>query len=59
MRAAAGIGADQDPAPQQARQLRQPQAGSLNVVGGGVRDRVAGPGTRVGGSPFPSAPWST
>jgi mannose-6-phosphate isomerase-like protein (cupin superfamily) len=41
--AAAGIGADQHPAPQPAGQLGQGQPGGLDVVAGGVRPGVAGP----------------
>ena len=43
MRAAAGVGADQHRAPQVAGQLRDREPGRLDVVGGGVGARVAGP----------------
>lgn len=43
MRAAAGVGADQHPAVQPGRKLRQREPGRLDVHGRGVRARIAGP----------------
>ena len=43
VRPAAGVGADQHLPPQVSRELRDRQPGGRDVVGGGVRARVAGP----------------
>jgi hypothetical protein len=54
--AAAGVGPDQDPAPQVAGQLRQGEPGGLDVVGRGVRAGVPGPPHEGSGSPDPLGP---
>jgi hypothetical protein len=41
--AAAGVGEDQDPVPEPARQLRQGEPGGLDVISGRVRARVPWP----------------
>jgi hypothetical protein len=58
VRPAAGVGADERPAPQTARQLRQRQPGRLDVVGGGVGSRVPRAQDDGQRAPFPAFPWS-
>ena len=53
MRAAGGVGADQDPAAQAARQLGQGQPGCLDVIGGRVRPGAACPQHDREGFPVP------
>jgi hypothetical protein len=58
MRAAAGISADQDLAPQVSGQLREREPGRLDVIGGGVRSALPARSTKANGSPFPASPRS-
>jgi hypothetical protein len=57
VRAAAGVGADQHPPAQMLRELRDRQAGRLDMVGGDVRPGV--PRSEHQGQRFPALPLST
>jgi hypothetical protein len=56
VRAAAGVGADQDPAAQPARQLRQRQPRRLDMAAAVLDQALSALGTMASGSPFPPAP---